>query len=479
MFRCLPSALSAATHGLVALALCACSAGPMRQPEAVAPGSSFRHAPSAAAAQPAPPLQQDAWWKAFGDPTLDELEARAATGSTSIQAAAARLARARALVRSTDAASAPLLAVKGGAGRQGGPLINAIGGQGTLFSGSADLSYEVDLFGRLQQATDAASLDAQGQQALLRDAQLLVQADVAQNYLALRALDAERALVQGTAAAYRETLAITERRFRGGSVAELEWVRAQAEVAAIESDALALERRRTQVEHALAVLTGASASLFALPPQDWTSSLPAIPAGLPDTVLARRPDVAAARRAIEAAQTRLGLARTAWLPQLTLTASGGTASPTLVNVLQASSQVWSIGALLGATVFDGGRRKAGIQLADADLESSLVSYREHVLVALRDVEDQLSALQLLAGQAQAQSAAVTLGSRAALLADSRYRSGLASQLDVLDARRTELRNRREALQVRSEQYQATVRLIRALGGGWEAASAADRPPANP
>ncbi len=449
-----------------------------RQPDPIPSGAGFRHAPPPTDSAHSPAWQQDAWWKVFGDPVLDELEARAASGSTTIQAAAARLSRARALARSTDAARSPQVALRAGGTRQGGPVINALGGEGSLVSGAVDLSYEVDLFGRLQQATDAATLDAQGQQALLHDAQLLAQADVAQNYLALRALDAEHALVQRTAAAYRETLAITERRFRGGSVAELEWVRAQAELAAIESDALAIDRRRTEVEHALAVLTGESPTLFQLPAQDWTSALPVVPAGVPDTVLARRPDIAAAQRAIEAAQTRLGLARTAWLPGLTLTASGGSASVGLGDLLQASARTWSIGALLGATVFDGGRREAGIQVADSELESSLVSYREHVLVALREVEDQLSALQLLAGQAQAQSAAVTLGSRAALLADSRYRSGLASQLDVLDARRTELRNRREALQVRSAQYQATVRLIRALGGGWDAASAAT-PQANP
>jgi multidrug efflux system outer membrane protein len=467
MRRRLHTIAAAASLCVAALALSACSSGPKRQADPVPPTASFRHA-EPVAAESAPAWQRDAWWKAFGDATLDELEARASAGSTSIRAAAARLERARALVRSTDAARAPQLAVRGSAGRQGGPLINAIGAEGSLASVAADLSYEVDLFGRLRQATDAASLDAQGQQALLRDAQLLVQADVAQNYLSLRALDAERALVQGTAASYRETAAITERRFRGGSVAELEWVRAQAELAAIESDALALDRRRTEIEHALAVLVGESPSLFQLPAQDWTSTLPAIPPGVPDTVLARRPDIAAAQRAAEAAQARLGLARTAWLPGLTLTGSGGSASAGLGDILQASARTWGIGALLSATILDGGRREAGIQVADADLEGTLVSYRERVLTALREVEDQLSALQLLAGQAQAQSAAVTLGSRAALLADSRYRSGLARQLDVLDARRTELRNRREALQVRSAQYQATVRLIRALGGGWDA-----------
>jgi multidrug efflux system outer membrane protein len=453
---------------LAAAAVAACTSNPVREAEAPPTAAAFRHAAPGGAGAPA--WQQDAWWKVFGDPALDQLEARAAAGNTSIRAAAAKLARARALTRNAQADRMPQLSVRASSGRESG-LVNAIGTQGNLFQLGADLSYEVDLFGRLQQAADATVLDADTQQALLRDARLLVQSDVAQNYLSLRALDAERALVQGTLAAYRETLAITERRFRSGSVAELEWVRAQAEVAAVESEALALDRRRDEVEHALAVLAGESASSFEIAPQEWTTTLPAIPPGVPGSVLARRPDIAASQHAMQAAQARLGLAKSAWLPTLTLTSSGGTASPDLAGLLQTATRTWSLGALLGATLFDGGRREAGIQVADADLESAFVSYREQVLVALREVEDQLSALQLLAGQAQAQSNAVNFGSRATVLADSRYRSGLASQLDVLDARRTELRNRREALQVRAARYQATVRLIRALGGGWDTAAA--------
>jgi multidrug efflux system outer membrane protein len=434
--------------------------------EAQSAPAAFRHAdaastPSTAAASP------HAWWQVFEDPALDQLQARAADGNTGIQAAAARLSKSRALLRATDAARSLQAGWRAGVGRQGGPLINAVGAEGTLATAGIDLSYELDVFGRLQQASDAAGLDAQAQQALLRDAQLLVQAGVAETYLALRALDAERTLVEAAAAAWRETAGITERRFRGGSVAELEWVRAQAELAATESEALALAQRRTELEHALALLAGAAASEFELPRQQWASLLPAIPAGVPGSVLARRPDVAAAQRTMLAAQARQGLARTAWFPSLTLTASGGAASPELGTLLQAAARTWGLGALVGSALLDGGRREAAVEAAGADLEAAQAAYRERLLVALRDVEDQLSALHLLAGQAQSQAAAVALGSRSALLAESRYRSGLASQLDVLDARRTELRNRRQALQVRAAQYQATVRLIRALGGGWD------------
>jgi multidrug efflux system outer membrane protein len=449
------------------LALGACATAPMGAPGSVEVPTGFRHAAAVAPAAPAP---TQAWWQVFQDPVLDRIESQAAGGNTSVQAAAARLARARALVRNADAQRAPQVGVRAGINRQGGPNINAAGGEGTLLTALADFSWEADVFGRLRQGVDAASLDAQSQEALLRDARLLVQANVAQTYFELRALDAERALVEAAATAWRETVAITGQRLRTGSVAELEYVRAQAELAAIEAETQALQRRRAQLEHALALLAGAPASNFEVPPQDLRAPLPAIPAGVPAAVLTRRPDILAAQRAVQAAQARVGLARTAWFPSLTLTASGGQASSDLGQLLQASTRAWSIAALVGGVLFDGGRREAGIQLADADLEAAAAGYREQILTALREVEDQLASVQLLAAQSRNASTAVDLGRRATVLAESRYRSGLASQLDVLDARRTELRNQRDALQVRSAQYQATVRLIRALGGGWELAS---------
>jgi multidrug efflux system outer membrane protein len=449
------------------LAVAACASAPERAPASVTVPTEFRHPGAAASAAPA---STPTWWQVFQDADLDRLETQAAAGNTSLQTAAARLARARALVHSADAARYPQIGVHAGVSRQGGPIINAAGSEGTLVTALADLSWEADVFGRLRQGVDAAALDAQSQEALLRDTRLLVQANVAQTYFELRALDAERALVDAAANAWRETVTITGQRLRSGSVAELEYVRAQAELATIESEAQALQRRRAELEHAIALLAGVPASSFELPPQEWRAALPGIPAGVPAEVLTRRPDIAAAQRAVQAAQARAGLARTAWFPTLSLTASGGSASPDLGQLLQTATRAWSIGALVGGVLFDGGRREAGVQLADADLEAAAAGYREQILTALREVEDQLSSVQLLAAQSRTASTAVDLGRRATLMAESRYRSGLASQLDVLDARRTELRNERDALQVRSAQYQATVRLIRALGGGWDAAS---------
>ena len=335
-----------------------------------------------------------------------------------------------------------------------------------MVSAGANLSYEVDLFGKLAAATDAASLDAASREALLRSTQLLVQADVAQTYLSLRAIDSERIMVRETLQAYRNTLRLTEVRFKEGDVAELDVVRVSSEVASTESEAIALDQRRAQLEHALAVLVGDVASNFDVAPAEWSTTLPAIPAGVPSTVLTRRPDIAAAQTSMRAAQARVGVAKAAWFPSFSLTANGGSATPEIKDLFTMSAQAWGVGALLSLPLFDGGRRKAGVQNADAELNIALANYREQVLVAFRDVEDQLSSLRLLAEQSEAQSRSVASSSRATVLSDSRYRNGLVSQLELLDAQRSELRNRRQALQVRAAQYLATVGLIRALGGGW-------------
>jgi len=413
-----------------------------------------------------------AWWRAFSDAQLDDLVARAERSNTSIQVAAARLAQSRALLQQSRAQQLPQVDASAGARRIDGlGLTNLPAGRPVnVYSAGVNASYEADLFGRLSLATKAASLDATASEALLRNARLVIEADVAQAYLQLRAIDEERALVRGTVEAYRGTLDLTERRFRAGDVAELDVARARTQVAATESDALALDRNRALLEHAIAVLVGETPSTFSIDVRPWSSALPAIPAGVPATVLARRPDVQAAQSAMLAAQSRVGVAQAAWLPDITLTATGGFASSDISELLRYSARSWGIGLLAALPIFDGGRRESGIRLRTGEMDESIARYREQLLVALQDVEDQLASIRLLADQAEAQERAVSAASRATRLSDIRYRDGLTSQLDLLDAQRSELANRRAALQVRSAQYQATVGLVRALGGGWEVRS---------
>lgn len=468
-----PRSLRAAWLPLVAaLVLAGCASTAVVPPMTGAPTQFKEAAAVRAGAVQAPVQPAGDWWRSFNDPVLDGLVERAAAQNTSIQQAAARLAEARALARSVDADRSLQVGVGAGANRAAGIDRTTTGRPGTLLTAGANVSYEVDLFGRLSGASNAAVLDAQSREALLQSARLLVQAEVAQTYLQLRALDDERTLMRETVVAYRDTLTLTERRQRAGDLAELDVARVQTELASTESDALALDRQRALLEHALAVLTGDAASSFGLPAANWTSALPSIPAGLPSTVLERRPDVAAAQKTVMAAQARVGVAQTAWFPTLSLTGAGGYASPDLGDLFKWSARSWGIGALLSLPLLDGGRREAGVQSASAQLDGALASYRSDVLVAFREVEDQLSSLRLLDEQATVQARAVASARRATALSDSRYRNGMVSQLDLLDARRSELRNRRQALQVKSAQYQATVGLIRALGGGWDVPGAA-------
>jgi multidrug efflux system outer membrane protein len=250
-------------------------------------------------------------------------------------------------------------------------------------------------------------------------------------------------------------------------VAELDVARANTEVAATESEALALDRRRAELEHAIAVLVGEVPSRFSIAVDQWRSALPVIPAGVPSTVLTRRPDVSAAQQAMLAAQSRVGVAKAAYFPRVALTGFAGYGSTDLSDLFEWSSRAWLLGAVAALPVIDGGRRKAGIEASSAELEGEVARYREQVLVAFKDVEDQLASLRLLAEQSEAQARAVASASRSTALSDVRYRNGYVSQLDLLDAQRSELRNRRQALQVRSAQYQSTVALVRALGGSWE------------
>jgi outer membrane protein, multidrug efflux system len=452
---------------VAALVLAGCATVPDIDPSRIpAAPAQFKETPKATTAPAAVPAD-GSWWKAFNDPVLDDLVVRAEHSNTSIEKAAARLAQARAFVKAADAERMPQASLDANVGRLGGIVDNTSGPARTFGAVGANLSYELDLFGKLSKASEAARLDAKSRESLLASTRLLVDAEVAQTYLAIRATDEERALVRSTVAAYQDTLDLTERRYRAGDVAELDVERARTEVAATESDAFALDRRRAELEHALAVLVGEVSSQFTLAVAPWNTALPTIPAGVPSSVLTRRPDVIAAQSAMQAAQQRVGVAKDAWFPDVTLTASGGYASSELGDLLKWPARAWLVGAIFSTPLFDGGRRTANIANSNAQMDEAVARYREQVLVAFRDVEDQLSSLRILASQSQAQARAVASATRSTTISDVRYRNGLISQLDLLDARRSELRNRREALQVRAAQYQATVGLVRALGGGWE------------
>lgn len=349
--------------------------------------------------------------------------------------------------------------------------MNEAGSDGALYGVNASLVYELDLSSRQAGRLDAANHDASARAARLVDTRLLVSAELARDLFRLRALDRELVLVRDAAASQARTLELTEHRRTSGLGSELDAARAAAELAEARAEEAVLLRRRELTEHAIAVLVGIASSRFTVPPTHGAVRLPAIPAGIPATVLARRADISAARSALTAAQARAGIARSAWLPNLSLTAGGGVASSALGELLRSSARAWSLGALLALPLFDGGRRRAEIEVADAEVAAQAEAYAERVLIALREVEDQLSALRRLAEEAAVLEGAIANAKRTVELAASRYRAGVASQLEVLDAQRGELRIRRRALGVQASRQLATVGLIHAIGGGWSTPAA--------
>lgn len=464
--------------------LAACAVGPEYQRPSVDMPAAFKEAsmsPEAAQhwkeAQPSDAMDRGQWWAIFNDAALDALEAQAMTANQDLKAAAARVKQARAVQRGARSEWLPRLDAGFGPTRQRasnaalGLSGNADNPPTTLWRAQAGASYEPDLFGRIASTVDAAEADAQQSTALFHSVLLALQADVAQAYFQVRRLDSEQALYRGTVELRTKTLDLAERRHAQGDVGALDVARAKSELAAAESEALGIARRRAAAEHALAILLGKAPAEFALPVQALTRVAVGVPAGLPSSLLERRPDIAAAERAMAAANARIGIARTAFFPRLTLTAAFGYESSEVKDLFQWSSRTFLLGPLIGTVlslpIFDGGKRQAGVDLARARYEEDVAAYRQTVLNAFREVEDGLSSLRILGQQSEVQDAAVQAAARAARLSQIQYREGSVSYLDVIDADRMVLQQRRAAVQLDGERARTVVDLVRAIGGGWD------------
>ncbi len=338
------------------------------------------------------------------------------------------------------------------------------------FSAPLDLSYEVDLWGRVRRGFQSARADAQASLANFYNVLLTLQADVAQNYFAVRSLDAEIATVTATVVLRKEQVRLVRSRFEGGIGNELDIARAETELATTEAEAAELARRRAEMENAIAILTGSNPAAFrleALGSSNWAPLPPAIPAGLPADLLERRPDVAEAERQLASANARIGVAKAAFFPVLTLTGSGGYLSADVDSFFKWDSRTWSLGPSLSLPLFAGGRNRANYRRSQAVYEEAVAHYRQQVLVAFGDVENSLSGTRHLIDQAAAQQTGG--GQRAARrvdLATDRYRSGLVSYLEVVDASRDALQAERANAQLAGQRLITAVRLIKALGGGW-------------
>ncbi|QVQ25931.1 efflux transporter outer membrane subunit [Achromobacter deleyi] len=468
----------------ILLVLAGCAVGPTYERPAAATPAAFKEAalPAAEAgtwkpAEPSEDALRGAWWKVFGDEGLNQLEEEAQKANQNLQAAAARLTQARALQREARSGFFPSLDAGFGPSRQRPSAVSQGLPDGTstnpvtTWRAQGTVSYEADLFGRVASTADAATADAQQSEALYRSVLLALQADVATTYFLVREQDAESRLYYQTVKLRTDTLQLIQRRYDAGDISELDLARAKAELASAQSEALGIDRRRATAEHALAVLLGRAPSDFTMPPQPIEKVAVSIPAGLPSTLLERRPDIAAAERAMAAANSRVGAAKSAFFPRLDITGAFGYESSDLGNLFEWSSRTFLLGPLVGAAlsmpIFDGGRRQAGLDRARAVYEEDVAVYRQTVLNAFREVEDNLANLRILADQTKAQDAAVEAAARAAKLSQTQYREGSISFLDVIEADRSVLLQQRVSVQLSGEQARSAVSLIRAIGGGWE------------
>lgn len=456
--------------GCATLLLAACTLGPdYRRPEVTAPPA-FREGAPWKEAAPADALAREAWWRIFGDPLLSDLQERARTANQDLKAAVARVDQARAAARITEADRLPRVDLDPAVSRGRTPDALAPlehGFTATVLTVPFDLSYEVDLWGRVRRSVEAATAGYQATAADFENIRLTLHADVARNYFALRALDAEIALLQRTVELRRQNLRLVESLFRNGQVSRLDVARAETELATAEAERAGLSRQRAAFEHALAVLVGEAVANFSLPPSPLDIEPPAVALGLPSRLLERRPDIAAAERRMMAANARIGVAKTAFFPAVHLTGSAGWASDELSTLFNWGNRAWALGPFISLPVFDGGRNRAGLEGARAAWEEAVARYRQQVLAAFGEVEDALSDLRHLAGQSAALQQAVTSARESAVLSAKRYRAGLVSYLEVVDSERTALASERLATQVLGQRLQASVSLIKALGGGWE------------
>lgn len=449
---------------LASACVAACAVGPNYQRPSFEATPAFKEGAGWKPTEPADVLDHGPWWKIFNDATLDALEQKIEVSNQNVKAAAAAVDQARALVSQALAGFFPTIGASVGRARgssYGGPTVNTD-------SAGVTASWSLDLWGQTRRTLEADIASAQASDAALALTRLTAQGDLATDYFELRAQDQLQRLLDDTVVAQEKSLKITESRYRYGVAAKADVVSAQAQLLSSQAQQVNAQIQRGILEHAIAVLIGQQPAAFSLEPMPMRADVPTVPPGLPSTLLERRPDVAQAERKVAAASAQIGVAVSAYFPSLTLSGSDEYTGPTLRKLLTVPNRIWSVGPSLAGTVFDAGLRHAEVKQARAAYEASVDSYRQTVLSGLQQVEDQIVTLRVFEKQAVIEEDAVKAAREAEALTLNQYKAGTVPYSSVITAQTTTLSSEQTALAVLSNRLQASVALIEALGGGWNA-----------
>jgi len=479
--------------GLSALVLllgAGCMVGPDYSKPSVPMTAGYKEDQGWKLARPLDQIPRGNWWEIFGDPQLNALEEQVSEANQNVKVAEARFRQARALIGFFRAGLFPLVTAGASAlsvrrstlspfsssgastgtpssgGSSGGSSSGASTGEFLL---TGDVSYEIDLWGRIRRSVTSARDEAQATAADLETARLSIQAELAFDYFELRSADAQQQLLNDTVKAFDEALQLTIRRFEGGAAPKSDVAQAQTQLETTQVQATDIAVQRAAFEHAIATLIGKPPADFSLPPAPLDLQPPDIPAGLPSELLERRPDIAAAERRVAEANEQIGIAKAAYFPTVTLNALLGFESSSLRNFGGWQSFLWAVGSSVAQTIFDGGRRRATSEAALANYDATVASYRQATLDAFQQVEDNLAALRILEQETQQQARAVVSAQESLQLFTNRYKGGVDTYLQVITAQTAALANERNQVDIQRRRMDASVLLVKALGGGWNVA----------
>jgi NodT family efflux transporter outer membrane factor (OMF) lipoprotein len=445
--------------------LSGCAVGPAYKLPSTPQPAAFKEAGPWMPAAPADMLERGPWWILFGDPLLNNLASSVEVSNQNVAAAVASYAQARALVQQQRASLFPTVSLSAGADKSGGGGSSSSDKRLHLGIGG---SWEPDIWRRLRAGVNGANANAQASAADLAAAKLSAQGELAADYFSLRQTDAQRELLAKTIEGYQRVLMITQNRFNAGIAAKSDVLQAQTQLANAQSDDLTLTRQRATLEHAIAILVGKAPADFTLAPAPWQANVPEVPVGVPSSLLQRRPDIAAAERRVAAANEQIGVARAAYYPNIGLTGSYGTSGSTVANLFSVSNAVWSLGLSAAQTIFNSGATRASVAGAEAAQQGATARYRQTVLDAFGDVEDQLAASRVLAQQTVLRRQASDAADQVEVQFLNRYKAGQVSYTEVVQAQATALSARRALVQAQADRQTTAVALIQSIGGGWHA-----------